>query len=225
MGERKCLDLRGRRFGRLTALERLDEKSGSSYYWRCVCDCGNERRVRASALTGGNTTSCGCQRRESLRERAKDIAGERFGALLAERPTQERRGGSVIWECRCDCGRAVRYSYNELVYCGVRSCGCRRSEKDPPPLHYIEGTCVEQLLREKPRRDNTSGCTGVVAAGGKWRAQIVFKGKSYYLGLYADKELAIKARRKAEGALHGEFLDWYYANYPAKRTQTPAQAV
>ena len=194
MGERKCLDLRGRRFGRLTALERLDEKSGSSYYWRCVCDCGNERRVRASALTGGNTTSCGCQRRESLRERAKDIAGERFGALLAERPTQERRGGS------------------------------RRSEKDPP-LHYIEGTCVEQLLREKPRRDNTSGCTGVVAAGGKWRAQIVFKGKSYYLGLYADKELAIKARRKAEGALHGEFLDWYYANYPAKRTQTPAQAV
>lgn len=50
-----------------------------------------------------------------------------------------------------------------------------------------------------------------------WRAQIVFKGKNYYLGRYSKKEDAIKARKKAENSMFGEFLKWYYENYKKEK--------
>lgn len=56
----------GERFGRLTVFF----AKGRSR--KCRCDCGNEITVgRASALTSGNTTSCGCLRNELTRTRFK----------------------------------------------------------------------------------------------------------------------------------------------------------
>lgn len=48
-------------------------------------------------------------------------------------------------------------------------------------------------------RANTSGFTGVTwhRQVGKWKAQIVFKGKNHHLGLYADIDNAIAARKAA----------------------------
>lgn len=51
-------DLRNQRFGRLTAVERLETVKGKQ--WLCRCDCGSTIHVRASALRNGNTKSCGC---------------------------------------------------------------------------------------------------------------------------------------------------------------------
>lgn len=55
----------GQRFGLLTviATAATRQRPGSKYQIsQCVvkCDCGNEKIVRASALTTLNTTSCGC---------------------------------------------------------------------------------------------------------------------------------------------------------------------
>lgn len=62
---------------------------------------------------------------------------------------------------------------------------------------------------------NTSGHTGVYLnrRNGRWVAQITFKGKTYYLGSYADKEETILARKRGE-ELHDDFLEWYYASHP-----------
>lgn len=225
--EKRICDLTGQRFGRLTALERLNEKSGRSYLWRCRCDCGQELNVRASALTTGNTTSCGCARTDALHRRAKDITGCRFGALTALHPTEERQHNSVLWECRCDCGKTVRYTYNELRYAGITSCGCRRYPPRPLNLRYVDGTCVELLEHKALRKDNSSGHTGVVKVKSGWIARIGFKGHSYYLGLYRDYDLAVAAREQAEEQLHEAFLDWYYRTYPSqehKRKHTPSAA-
>lgn len=62
---RKQRDLTGMRFGRLTALRRLEEKSGSCYLWLCRCDCGKEIKVPSNALKSGNTQSCGCAQHRS----------------------------------------------------------------------------------------------------------------------------------------------------------------
>ena len=132
--EKRIKDLTGQRFGKLTALERLDEKSNRSYLWRCVCDCGNEVTVRANALTSGNTKSCGCAKREAQQERAKDIRGKRYGLLTAIRPTEKRRHASVVWECQCDCGRRVEYSYIELEYSHILSCGCEQHPSVQLPM-------------------------------------------------------------------------------------------
>lgn len=54
----------------------------------------------------------------------KDLTGQRFGRLTALSPTGERRGTSVVWLCRCDCGRECRVPSSQMVGGRVRSCGC-----------------------------------------------------------------------------------------------------
>ena len=74
-------------------------------------------------------THCGCR---SVKNNARsDIAGQRFGRLVAQSPTDRRdEKGSVIWHCRCDCGNEVDVPYNSLVYCNQKSCGCQKKEHD-----------------------------------------------------------------------------------------------
>lgn len=46
----------------LTLLEQTDQKTkNGSYKYRVVCDCGTKKIVAYSAMTRGNTKSCGCQ--------------------------------------------------------------------------------------------------------------------------------------------------------------------
>ncbi len=74
---------------------------------------------------------------------------------------------------------------------------------------------------ERTYSSNTSGHTGVYPQKktGRWASQIVFKGKTYYLGAYDLKQDAVKAREQAE-EMYSEFLDWYYGEYvPAQETR------
>lgn len=62
------IDLIGKKFGRLTVIKR-SAKCIRSGMWLCGCECGNWRIVRGSDLKSGNTRSCGCYRRELIRQR------------------------------------------------------------------------------------------------------------------------------------------------------------
>jgi hypothetical protein len=60
-------DLTGRRFGRLEVISREPNyisKTGQEAVWKCRCDCGAFRTVRAGQLRGGHATSCGCLQKE-----------------------------------------------------------------------------------------------------------------------------------------------------------------
>ncbi len=57
------------------------------------------------------------------------IEGQRFGKLVAVRPTEERIGSSVVWECVCDCGNTVFVARSSLSSGNTKSCGCMRKEK------------------------------------------------------------------------------------------------
>jgi hypothetical protein len=59
-----ALELTGQRFGRLVALCSSEERRGGSVMWKCQCDCGTTTIVRASYLTFGKSTSCGCYQKE-----------------------------------------------------------------------------------------------------------------------------------------------------------------
>ena len=65
----KPLDLTGRRFGRLVAIERSTNSKSGKAKWRCKCDCGNETVVFSTSLVQGLTHSCGCLNREVTLER------------------------------------------------------------------------------------------------------------------------------------------------------------
>lgn len=65
----KFIDLTGKRFGKLTVIERASNRVGkdnrSRVYWLCRCDCGNIKTIEASCLIQGHTKSCGCLQKEA----------------------------------------------------------------------------------------------------------------------------------------------------------------
>lgn len=60
----KFKDISGQKFGKLTALRRLRNTKGKTY-WLCVCDCGNFKEVRYDMLQNGHTRSCNCLYKKS----------------------------------------------------------------------------------------------------------------------------------------------------------------
>lgn len=127
----KVKDLTGRRFGRLTVVNKAQThytKGGQAIaMWNCVCDCGNTRVVPARKLTNGNATKCtACKTYHH-----KDLSGKRFGKLVAlERVADHVSAGGakkVRWKCRCDCGNITYVSSGNLKGGHVLSCGCEGS--------------------------------------------------------------------------------------------------
>lgn len=55
------IDLTGKTFGRLTALEFSHSDETGQTFWLCECECGNEKLVNSSSLRRGSTKSCNCR--------------------------------------------------------------------------------------------------------------------------------------------------------------------
>lgn len=53
----------GKKYGRLTVLNKTGQRKGTSYYYLCQCDCGKECHVLSCRL-GVSTMSCGCLKDE-----------------------------------------------------------------------------------------------------------------------------------------------------------------
>ena len=62
-----AVDITGKRFGKLVAVNRSEEKTKSgAWKWNCVCDCGNNAIVGIGRLnTKHPTKSCGCLAKRS----------------------------------------------------------------------------------------------------------------------------------------------------------------
>ena len=83
-----------------------------------------------------------------------DITGQKFGRITALHPTQRRsKRGHLIWHCRCDCGRELDISYNDLVYTNRKSCGCRKQEHNQELKNILTtSVLVSQYWRRPTRR-------------------------------------------------------------------------
>lgn len=124
----------GDRFGKLTIEDSTDQRKGGYMVWKCRCDCGGEILTDTRTLLRGSIRDCGCS--GALRPGQRDIRGERFGMLIALEPTRERGPrGSVVWRCRCDCGREVLAELGQLMAGNRKSCGCLSH----PPLKDFAG--------------------------------------------------------------------------------------
>lgn len=95
-------DLRGRKFGHLTAESRAPNR-GRKTAWECACDCGNRVTVLADNLKRGLTSSCGCSRRQGSPRLTYSGAHSRVRRL---------RGPANCLTC-ADCEQsAVHWSYD-----------------------------------------------------------------------------------------------------------------
>ena len=65
----------------------------------------------------------------NLHFNAKNIAGQRFGQLVAIEPTEKRSDERIVWKCICDCGRIAYVSSSHLNSGDTKSCGCLRKKQ------------------------------------------------------------------------------------------------
>lgn len=210
--ETKRIDLSGRRFGNLTVIGRAEKAENGAERWNCRCECGAECVVLHTLLQSGKRTGCGKTDCRYARAGAKphDAAGMRSGMLTAIEPTEKRDShGSVIWRCRCDCGKETEIAAYRLKSGAVKSCGCMRGRQSAQKPSKADNPA-------KVRSDSTTGITGVRCKDGKYEAYISFGKKRHYLGTFDELRTAADVRRKAERLVAGE-----PAEAPYRRRKRP----
>lgn len=63
----------------------------------------------------------------------RDLTGQTFNRLTALYPLKERKNGSVVWHCKCECGNECDVVSPSLVKDRTKSCGCLKKETDKAP--------------------------------------------------------------------------------------------
>lgn len=135
-------DLTGQRFGRLVVLE-MKYKDGEKTEVVCKCDCGNIIKRIATYLTSGDTTSCGCAKKEiTSQTNTKDFTGlvSPYGVKLLRRSYQDNRG---VWRWVCECGKCKKefVALPAKIFNGhTTSCGCTKQSSGE---RYIENLLIE----------------------------------------------------------------------------------
>lgn len=106
------IDISGRRFGKLTAIEFTGEYNNNSPLWLFSCDCGGERILRKNQVTCKKypVKHCGC----SYIDTKVDITGQRFGRLTAIR-FFETKDHQTFWLFKCDCGTEKAIAKHSVV--------------------------------------------------------------------------------------------------------------
>lgn len=123
------IDLTGKKFGKLTVLQKDSSSPGTNTKWICQCDCGNVLSVLSESLRTGRSTSCGC----NLRALTHDLTDMEFGYLLVLGVSANPRykSNETRWKCKCqNCGRIVEVgSRNLRVGNPYGHCRCTRGKK------------------------------------------------------------------------------------------------
>lgn len=212
---RKPKDLTGERFGRLVAIEITDQKaSNGSYFWRCICDCGEEKSIPSGNLNRGVTNSCGCLRKEFLINLIEGKGGNIHG--MRGSPAWVSWSG-LLYRAR----NTTVKNYEDIFVCdnwnpqkGGSFLNFIEDMGEPPEgysINRIDGakiyskeTCewadrsIQGYDQKKSVR-NKSGRVGVyLKKDGRFRAKITKDKKCIYLGDFENIDEAIAAREEAE---------------------------
>lgn len=204
----KFIDLTGRKFGRISVVCRVEDRIKGRPSYRCLCECGNESVVSATALRTGKTISCGCYNKE--RRVSHGLYGTpEYKTLIrmiqrCEYPNNDNYkhyGAKGIKVC-------LEWRHNPQKF--LEDMG-----KQPSKHHSIDridtnkgyspdnckwSTHTEQNRNRNAQQKSVSGYSGVrfIKKVGKWEANIIVDRRSIYLGRYRDVEDAIQARKEAE---------------------------
>ena len=131
-------DLTGKRFGKLTVIEKAAPTPDGVTRWICRCDCGNTCTKRSNSLRNGVAVDCGCATSMLI-----DLTNMRFGKLTVIAKLPPQADGKTRWMCQCDCGNTC-VVYSRSLRLGLqKSCGCGR-RKDVAGKRFGKLTAIER---------------------------------------------------------------------------------
>lgn len=213
----KAIDLKGKRFGKLTVLHKSDRK-GKNSYWLCRCDCGVEKEICATALRRGQK-SCGCTAFDFAKHKVirNEYTIDKFNIVhVALRTGDEMLCDIEEWEklkeftwtkdawgyASASISRQRRKFHVEVMgkKRGYVIDHINQNKLDNRKCNLRFLTKTGNAINSKLSKSNTSGIKGVCRdeKRRKWIAQLTLNGKHIHLGYYDTIEEAAEERRKAE---------------------------
>lgn len=127
----RSLDLRGKIFGKLTAIKIVENyaknSNNTNNYWQCKCSCGNLHTTQATKLVHGRCTQCKkCASEATGLKQFKDLSGQKHGFYTFLSFSHRAKNNSAVWNCRCICGTVKNVRADSILYGEVISCGCMK---------------------------------------------------------------------------------------------------
>lgn len=200
----KFVDRTGQRYGRLTAVKHVGKDQINKPLWECLCDCGKTTFVNSSALSSGNTTSCGCY----LKERITKHGGWNKGSYNTWRAMMRRCYNTRDKDYPKYGGRGVTvhtpwHEYTVFAAEMGEPSGDETLDRIDTYGNYEPDNCrwagvKTQNRNTRVRTSNKSGVTGVSKVGNKFMAKITVGKKSFYSKCFKTVEEAAVARRELE---------------------------
>ena len=202
--------------------------------WLCECNCEEHKQiiVRQSNLKSGNTTSCGCLAIERTIEANNykhktnkyDLSGE-YGIGWTSNTNVEfyfdledydkikdycwheqitPSGYHMLTAAEPNTNKTILMT-NVLGYKWYDHID--RNALNNRKVNLRLCTASQNNMNQSRQSNNTSGFIGISWSKQqqKWRAYININKKLTYLGIFIDKDDAIKARLQAEAEYYGEF--------------------
>jgi len=154
LSESRTIDLRGKIFGRLTALEIVGTSPHGNKIWRCKCSCSETsfKDVPSDLLISKHTKSCGCLRPDEGAYNRKDMAGKRYNRLTGVRHLFTNKQKQAIWLFKCDCGRDTRKRAYSVRNGATKSCGCLHSERASTWMSWLIEQGIAGNAGDRPER-------------------------------------------------------------------------
>lgn len=215
------VDLTGKRFGRLTVINRIDFKNGITI-WSCVCDCGTICDVSTNSLNSGKKQSCGCLQKErtikasTTHGLSKTRIHKEWRGILhrCENPSASHyenyggRGITVCDEWKEDFMAFYEWSMKN-GYADNLTLDRKDNNKGYSPDNCRWVTHMENCHNRGKRKDCKSlhsGVRRIVFKSGnvKYRATIGVNYQTINLGYFDTEEEAVKARIEAEEKYWGK---------------------
>jgi len=127
-------DITGQVFGRLTVIEKGKDRSVSGHLrWLCRCECGNLKEISGITLRTGNTKSCGCLHRDSMKKKVLPNAGSGKNKLFKQYRSKAKNKGRSF-----DLTEKEFFALTDADchYCGSSPSLDMRCKPNSPAYHY-----------------------------------------------------------------------------------------
>ena len=211
-------DLTGSKFNKLHVVCFSHKDKGGRSYFKCICDCGNEKIVRGNHIKNGSVKSCGCHRRETnlthgcaSGARTKEyIAWQNMVARCHRKkhPEYYRYGARGIIVCN-DWKTNFELFLSEVGVAPDKNSVLDRIDNSigyfAGNVRWISPTGSSCNRRYGKRRDLPKGVYR--HKYGKYWSRVVYKGKDYHCGTHDTIEGAMLAYNKKAKIVHGDFFE------------------
>ena len=145
-------NIAGKRFGRWKVIE-FSHIRNHNAYWKCLCDCGNEKAVCGTYMRAGRSKSCGCFAREMTSKKLKGNKNVRKGygkgcsnALFYRYKDSAKR-------------REIEFNLDYKDFISLTSENCYYCGLEPNQVYKKKNHYGEYIYNGIDRLDNNQGYT------------------------------------------------------------------